>query len=559
MSENSPFWIKSYPEEVRANLEYPDASLVANLDETVKKYPNRIATIFMDGRLTYSQLKEQVDRMARALSDRGVKKGDRVGMMLPNTPQEVISFYAALRIGAVAVGINPMYTERELSHQLKDSGAETLIFLDLLAPKVLKVAPETPVKRLIATGIKDYLPFPKNLLYPIMAKRSGQWAEIPSGSGVLDFKKLIKASSPNPPAVDVRADDLAVLQYTGGTTGLSKGAMLTHRNLAANVLQLAEWDLESMEGTETYLCVLPFFHSFGMTVCMNAAIYGGSTMVLVPRFDLKMVLESIQKYKVNVFPGTPTIYVAIIAAPDLNKYDLTSIRICVSGGAPLPLEVQLKFQELSGGRLIEGYGLSETSPITHSNRLDGRAEGSIGLPFPDTLCKIMDSETGEKELSIGEVGEICVKGPQVMKGYWNKPEENEKVLRDGWFYTGDIGHMDERGMTFIVDRKKDLIIAGGYNIYPREVEEVLYEHPKVMEAVVAGVKDPYRGETVKAYIILKEGNTATDQEIIAFCKERLAPYKVPKKVEFRTELPKTMVGKILRRVLVEEDNKKQEN
>ncbi|MCL4442352.1 MAG: long-chain fatty acid--CoA ligase [Firmicutes bacterium] len=554
MSDNNPFWIKSYPEGVRANLDYPNTPLNANLDETVKKFPNRTATIFMGGRLSYTRLKDQADRLARALSDRGVKKGDRVGMMLPNIPQEIISFYAVLKIGAVAVGINPLYTERELIHQLKDSGAETIIFLDQLAAKVLKAATKTPVKRLIATGIKDYLPFPKNILYPLKAKKSGQWAGIPPGSGVLAFNMLIKTSAPDPPAVDVTPEDTAVLQYTGGTTGLSKGAVLTHRNLTANVLQLSEWDIESREGTETYLCLLPFFHSFGMTVCMNASVYSGSTMVLIPRLDLKMVLESIQKYKVNVFPGTPTIYVAVIAAPDLKKYDLASIRICISGGAPLPLEVQLKFQELTGGRLIEGYGLSETSPITHCNRLDSKAEGSIGLPFPDTLCRIMDSETGETELPVGEAGEICVKGPQVMKGYWNRPEESAKVLRDGWFYTGDIGHMDERGMTFILDRKKDMIIAGGYNIYPREVEEVLYEHPKVIEAAVAGVKDPYRGETVKAYIVLKEGETATGEEIASFCKERLALYKVPKKIEFKTELPKTMVGKILKRVLVDEDN-----
>ncbi|MFZ5644490.1 MAG: long-chain-fatty-acid--CoA ligase [Bacillota bacterium] len=556
MSEQ-PFWIKSYPEQIRANLEYPNIPLYANLEQTVQKYPNRTATIFMGGKLSYTQLKEQVDRLAKALSERGVKKGDRVGLMLPNIPQMIIAYYASIRLGAVAVGINPMYTERELKHQLVDSGAETIIFLDLLAPKVLKVAPETPVKRLIGTGIKDYLPFPKNLLYPIKAKKSGQWAEIPAGSGVLDFKTLIKNSTPNPPAVDIKPEDLAVLQYTGGTTGLSKGAMLTHRNLTANVLQLAEWDYESKEGAETCLCVLPFFHSFGMTVCMNSGIYNGATLVLIPRFDLNMVLESIPKYKVNIFPGTPTIYVAIISAPNLKQYDLTSIRICVSGGAPLPLEVQLKFQELTGGRLIEGYGLSETSPITHGNLLYSKAEGAIGLPYPDTICRIMDSEAGETEMAIGEVGEICVKGPQVMKGYWNKPEENAKVLRDGWFFTGDIGRMDERGMCFIVDRKKDLIIAGGYNIYPREVEEVLYEHPKIMEAAVAGVKDPYRGETVKAFIVLKEGETATDEDIISFCKERLAPYKVPKKIEFKQELPKTMIGKILRRVLVEEENQKQ--
>lgn len=557
MKENRPFWIDFYPDGVRPNLQYPNTTLYNNLEQAAAKYPDKTATVFMGGKLTYTRLKDQVDRLARALSDLGVGKGDRVGLMLPNIPQEVIGFYAVMRLGAVGVGINPMYTERELSHQLKDSGAETLIFLDLLAPKVLKVAPETPVKRLIATGIKDYLPFPKNLLYPIKAKKSGQWAEIPAGSGVMDFKSLIGRSSPNPPPVDISPGDLAVLQYTGGTTGLSKGAMLTHRNLVANVLQLMEWDRDFQVGRENILSVLPFFHSFGMTVCMNFGIYTGSTLVLIPRFDLKMVLEHIQKHKVTLFPGTPTIYVAIISSPELKNYNISSIRACLSGAAPLPLEVQLKFQEITGGRLVEGYGLSETSPVTHANRFDAKAQGSIGLPMPDTLCKIMDIETGEKEMPLGQSGEICVNGPQVMKGYWNKPEENARVLRNGWFYTGDVGYMNEEGLTFIVDRKKDLIIAGGYNIYPREVEEVLYEHPKIQEATVAGVPDPYRGETVKAYIVLKEGQTATDQEIIAYCKEKLAPYKVPKKVEFRPELPKTMVGKILKRVLVEEEIKEQ--
>lgn len=557
MNKNRPFWIDYYPDGVRPNLEYPEISLYNVLEQTAAKYPDRTATIFMGGKLTYARLKDQVDRLARALSDRGVKKGDRVALMLPNIPQEVIGIYAAVRLGAVVVGVNPMYTERELSHQLKDSGAETLIFLDQLAPKVLKVAPETPVKKLIATGIKDYLPFPKNLLYPIKAKKAGQWAEIPAGSGVLDFKTLVNNASPSPPSVEVNPGDLAALQYTGGTTGLSKGAMLTHKNLLANVIQLAEWDKDLQFGKEIILSVLPFFHSFGMTVCMNFGVYTASTLVLIPRFDLKMVLEHIQKYSVTLFPGTPTIYVAIISCPELKNYNITSLRACMSGAAPLPLEVQLKFQELTGGRLVEGYGLSETSPVTHANPFDAKAQGSIGLPVPDTLCKIMDIETGEKEMPLGEAGEICIKGPQVMLGYWNKPEENAKVLRDGWFYTGDIGYMNEKGMTFIVDRKKDLIIAGGYNIYPREVEEVLYEHPKVREVSVAGVPDPYRGETVKAFIVLKEGQAATDQEIISFCKERLAPYKVPKMVEFRTDLPKTMVGKILRRVLVEEEIKKQ--
>ncbi len=560
MNQSRPFWIDSYPEGVRPNLEYPDIPVQSLLDQSAKEYPDRAATIFMGGKLTYSGLKDQVDRLARVLADLGVKKGDRVGLMLPNIPQEVISYYAVLKIGAVGVGINPMYTERELTHQLRDSGAETLIFLDMLAPRVLKAAPETPVKTLIATGIKDYLPFPKNLLYPIKAKKAGQWAEIPAGSGVLDLKTLISRAAPNPPKVDVQPDDLAVLQYTGGTTGLSKGAMLTHRNLVANAIQLTEWSKDTTErGKEVIISVLPFFHSFGMTVCMNFGIYNAGTLVLIPRFDLKMVLESINKYRGTLFPGTPTMYVAILSSPELKNYNLSSLKACLSGAAPLPLEVQLKFQEATGGKLVEGYGLSETSPVTHANPFNAKAEGSIGLPLPDTLCRIMDIETGEKEMPLGEIGEICIKGPQVMKGYWNKPEENSRVLRDGWFYTGDIGHMDARGMTFIVDRKKDLIIAGGYNIYPREVEEVLYEHPKIQEVSVAGVPDAYRGETVKAFIILKEGQTATEEEIIAFCKERLAAYKVPKLVEFRSELPKTMVGKILRRVLVEEEINKQKD
>lgn len=559
MNQDLPFWIKSYPKGVRPNLEYPEIPLFSILDQTAKDYPDRAATIFMGGKLTYARLKDQVDRLARALSDLGVKQGDRVGLMLPNIPQEVISFYAVSKLGAVGVGVNPMYTERELTHQLKDSGAETLIFLDLLAPRVLKAAPETPVKRLITTGIKDYLPFPKNLLYPIKAKKSGQWAEIPAGSGVMDLKTLINRAAPNPPRVEVKPEDLAVLQYTGGTTGLSKGAMLTHRNLLANVVQMTEWSKNETErGKEVIICVLPFFHSFGMTVCMNFGIHNAATLVLIPRFELKMVLEGIHNYKGTLFPGTPTMYVALLSSPELKNYNVSSLKACMSGAAPLPLEVQLKFMETTGGKLVEGYGLSETSPVTHSNPFDAKAEGSIGLPVPDTLCRIMDIETGEKEMPMGEVGEICVKGPQVMKGYWNKPEENVRVLKDGWFYTGDIGRMDERGMCFIVDRKKDLIIAGGYNIYPREVEEVLYEHPKVQEASVAGVPDPYRGETVKAFIVLKAGETSTDQEIITFCKERLAAYKVPKMVEFRNELPKTMVGKILRRVLVEEEVKKQQ-
>ncbi|MGQ9558824.1 MAG: long-chain-fatty-acid--CoA ligase [Desulfurispora sp.] len=555
-------WLNHYPPGVPASLTYPRATLYDALRETAGRYPHHTATIFMDGRLTYRQLLEQVDKMAAALQKQlGVQKGDRVALMLPNLPQMVIAYYAVLAAGAVCVGVNPMYTERELSHQIKDAGAKVIILLDLLYPKVEAVREKSGLEKLVVTGIKDYLPFPKNLLYPLKARREGQLAHIPRRPDIYWFSRLINQSDGLFQRPDIDPEkDLAVLQYTGGTTGLSKGAMLTHRNIYANALQLCVWDTDKKTGQEVSLCVLPFFHSYGMTVCMNISVFNGYTMVLIPRFDVKMLLESIQRYRANLFPGTPTIYVALINHPDTPKYDLSSIRGCLSGAAPLPLEVKQKFEAITGGVLVEGYGLSETSPVALSNILsrqhDPGTVGAIGLPLPDTLVKIADLETGQRELPPGQVGEICVKGPQVMVGYWNRPEETAAALRDGWLYTGDIGYMDERGYTFIVDRKKDLIIAGGYNIYPREVEEVLYEHPKVREAAVIGVADPYRGETVKAFVVLKEGEQASEQEIMDYCRQKLAAYKIPRLVEFRSELPKTNVGKILRRVLADEEKQK---
>ncbi|MFZ5590917.1 MAG: long-chain-fatty-acid--CoA ligase [Bacillota bacterium] len=555
-------WLNHYPPGVPASLSYPRATLYDVLRETARRYPNHTATIFMDGRLTYRQLLERVDKMAAALQKQlGVNKGDRVALMLPNIPQMVIGYYAVLAAGAVCVGVNPMYTERELSHQIKDAGAKVIFLLDLLYPKVEAVREKSGLEKLVVTSIKDYLPFPKNLLYPLKARREGQVVHIPSRPDIYWFSQLINQSDGvfQRPEIDPEKD-LAVLQYTGGTTGLSKGAMLTHRNIYANALQLCVWDTDKKPGQEVALCVLPFFHSYGMTVCMNISVFNGFTMVLIPRFDVKALLESIQRYRANIFPGTPTIYVALINHPDTPKYDLSSIRGCLSGAAPLPLEVKQKFEAITGGCLVEGYGLSETSPVALSNILsrqhDPGTVGAIGLPLPDTLVKIADLETGQRELPPGQVGEICVKGPQVMVGYWNRPEETAAALRDGWLYTGDIGYMDERGYTFIVDRKKDLIIAGGYNIYPREVEEVLYEHPKVREAAVIGVADPYRGETVKAFVVLKEGEQASEQEIMDYCRQKLAAYKIPRIVEFRPELPKTNVGKILRRVLAEEERSK---
>ncbi|GBF33053.1 long-chain-fatty-acid--CoA ligase [Desulfocucumis palustris] len=546
-----------YPQGVPRSLDYPDISVYQLLERSEGKYPDNTATIFMGGKMTFRQLKNKVDRFAAALHHIGIKKGDRVVIMLPNCPQAVISYYAVLRLGAVAVMTNPLYMERELSHQLRDADSETIIFLDLLYPKINKVKDDTPLKNFIVTGIKDFLPFPLNLIYPFKAKKDGQWVDIPAGQGITGFKSLIDKYPPNPPAVDINPkEDLALLQYTGGTTGLSKGAMLTHGNLVANVMQVSAWWPEVRQGKEILLAALPFFHVYGMTVAMNFCVYNAAAMILVPRFEINNVLKLIQKYRATLFPGAPTMYVAVNSHPEIKKYDLSSIRLCLSGAAPLPVEVRDKFEEITGGRLLEGYGLTETSPVTHSNPVnDQRYVGSIGFPLPDTRCKLVDIETGQDEVGPGQPGELCIYGPQVMKGYWNMPEETAKCLQNGWLHTGDIAQVDDKGLYYIVDRKKDLVIAGGYNIYPREVEEVLYEHPKVKEAVVAGVPDKYRGETLKAYIILKDNETASDQEIIKFCQERLAKYKVPKKIEFRQELPKTMVGKILRRVLVEEERK----
>lgn len=558
MSKQDFFWLRHYPEGVPGHLDIPGIPLFELLDNAAARYPANTAIIFMGFTMSYARLKDSVERFAAALHRMGVKKGDRVAVMLPNCPQTVISYYAIIRTGAVAVMTNPLYMERELTHQMKDSGAETLIFLDALHGKVLKVAPGAGIKRLIVTGIRDYLPFPLNRLYPLKAKKQGLDLNVPCDKGVLQFKELIKKSPPSPPPVEIdSANDLALLQYTGGTTGLSKGAMLTHTNMVANALQIKAWLVDCRDGAERMLCVLPFFHVFGMTVAMNLTILTGSTMLLLPRFEIDNVLKQINKYKPTLFPGAPTIYVAINSHPDVKKYDISSIRACISGAAPLPVEVQEKFESLTGGKLVEGYGLTEASPVSHCNPIYGkRVTGSIGQPLPNTNVKIMDAVTGTEEMPAGEVGELCVQGPQVMTGYWNMPGETAKAIRDGWLYTGDMARITEDGFTYIVDRKKEMVIAGGYNIYPREVEEVLYEHPKIKEAVVAGIPDPYRGETLKAFCVLKEGETLTKEEVIDFCKANLAVYKVPRIIEFRAELPKTIVGKILRRVLVEEERAK---
>jgi long-chain acyl-CoA synthetase len=554
-------WLSKYDTGVPKELIYPEAGVPTLLEGAAKRFPARRAIEFMGLEMTYQELWTAARKFATALQQMGVQKGDRVALMLPNCPQFVIAFYGASLVGAVVVNTSPLYVARELEHQLKDSGAETLVMLNLFFPRYREIAGNVSVKRVIVTGVQDFLPFPKNVLYPLKARRDGSWVNVKPESHIFFFKHLLEKYPPMPANVTIQPDDLALLQYTGGTTGVPKGAMLSHRNLMSNVTMAATWNVDAQDGKETVLGVVPFFHVYGMTVGMNLAVKMGATMVLLPRWNTKDVLEAIQKHRPTLFPGVPTMYVAINNHPDVKKYDLSSLKACISGAASLPVEVSRTFEERSGALLVEGYGLTEASPIALTNPLHGeRRAGSIGLPMPGVDCRVVDANGNT--VAQGEIGELAVSGPNVMVGYWRRPDETAKCIVNGldggrtqgrWLLTGDMARADADGYFAIVDRKKDMIDASGYNVYPREVEEVLYQHPKVKEVVVAGVPDAYRGETVKAYIVLKDGETATEAEIIAFSRLKLAAYKAPKRVEFRKELPKTLVGKILRRQLIEEE------
>ncbi|MBI4788408.1 MAG: long-chain fatty acid--CoA ligase [Chloroflexi bacterium] len=559
-------WLKHYEPGVRAHFDYPARPMHAFLEDVATQSPDKTATIFggvaqdalLDAKLSYSELNDQTNRLANALTALGVKKGDRVALYLPNCPQFVIAYYAILKLGAIVAPNNPMYVPRELEFQLNDSGAETMVCLSRLYPYVRMVRPNTKLRNVVVTSMKEYFPPRlKAIFEQFVEEKDGHRATI--GADEHWFQDVLNAAPATPPNVTVDPEDTAVLLYTGGTTGVPKAAEITHKNVVANAFQCKEWVSNvPKESHDATIVALPLYHSYAMTVCMNNAVLQEMPMILIPDpRNLAHVLKSIDCHHPTYFPGVPTMYTAIINYPDLGKYRIKSIKACLSGAAALPLPVQMKFQELTGARLVEGYGLSEATPVTHDNPLFGDNRiGTIGVPFPDTDAKIVDVETGEQEMPLGERGELIVKGPQVMKGYWNRPDETRLALRGGWLYTGDIAIMDEDGYFRIVDRKKDMIIAGGYNIYPRDVEEVLYEHPQILEAAVAGVTDPYRGETVKAYVVLKPGQTATAEDIMAFCRERLAAFKCPKIVEVRESLPKTMIGKILRRQLVAEEQAK---
>ncbi|WP_128856716.1 long-chain-fatty-acid--CoA ligase [Bacillus sp. CDB3] len=553
-------WLQSYPEEIPGTISYDIQPLHGYLEKMASRYPEKKALHFLGKDVTFSDFHDKVKKFANYLQRLGIEKGDRVAIMLPNCPQSVIGYYGTLLAGGIVVQTNPLYTERELEYQLHDSGAKVILCLDLVFPRVTNVQKATRLEHIIVTRIADFLPFPKNLLYPFVQKKQSNLVVKVSESETIHLWNSVEREVNTD--VEVPCDpenDLALLQYTGGTTGFPKGVMLTHKNLVSNTLMGAHWLYNCKEGEEVILGVLPFFHVYGMTAVMNLSIMQGYKMVLIPKFDMKMVFEAIKKHKVTLFPGAPTIYIALLNSPLLKEYDISSIEACISGSAPLPVEVQEEFERVTGGKLVEGYGLTESSPVTHGNFLwEKRVPGSIGVPWPDTEAIIMSLETGEA-LPPGEIGEIVVKGPQIMKGYWNKPEETAAVLQDGWLHTGDVGYMDEDGFFYVKDRKKDMIVASGFNVYPREVEEVLYECEKVQEVVTIGVPDPYRGETVKAFVVLKEGVECSEEELDQFARKYLAAYKVPKIYEFRSELPKTTVGKILRRVLIDEEKRKNED
>ncbi|MFC0301894.1 long-chain-fatty-acid--CoA ligase [Virgibacillus soli] len=552
-------WHKHYPPEIPTSITYDKKPLHSFLEEAAQTYNEKKALHFMGKELSFREVYEQARKFTSYLQTLGLQKGDRVAIMLPNCPQAVIAYYGSLLGGAIVVQTNPLYKERELEYQMKDSGAKFIVCLDILLPMVTKVRKNTDIEHIVVTGIKDYLPFPKNLIYPFIQKREyNMVVKLEQTADTHVWRYMMKTASSRYESVAINpSEDLALLQYTGGTTGFPKGVMLTHLNLVSNTQMCQSWMYKTKQGEEVVLGVLPFFHVYGMTAVMNLSIMHGAKMILMPKFDAADVLKTIDKLKPTLFPGAPTIYVGLLNHPNLHDYDLSSIQACISGSAPLPVEIQDKFEEITGGRLVEGYGLTETSPVTHANFLwTNRINGSIGVPWPDTDSIILNMDT-QTEAEVGEVGEIAVKGPQIMAGYWNNTEETENTFVNGWLLTGDLGYMDKEGYFYVVDRRKDMIIAGGYNIYPREVEEVLYEHEDIMEAVVAGVPDPYRGETVKAYIVPKAGKDIDEKELNTFCRKHLAAYKVPRLYEFRSELPKTAVGKILRRQLVEEEKQKQ--
>ena len=553
-------WLKAYPEGVDWQAPLEIAPLWENLDGAVARFPDLNLLDFLDRKFTYSQIGDLVNRAAKGFQDIGVGKGVNVGLFLPNCPQFVVCYYGILKAGGTVVNYSPLYSEPELEYQIEDSHTDVMVTLNVeaLYPKMASLLPKTRLRKLVIGTIAEVLPFPKSLLYPLVKRK--EISKVPSDDRHVSFKDLTANGGDYAPVeVDPR-EDVAVLQYTGGTTGVSKGAMLTHANLMANVQQAYLWNTSMEEGKDVFMAVLPFFHVFAMTSVMNLSIRSGAEMIVHPRFVLDDVMRDIDKKKPTGFQGVPTMYNAMSNHPKIADFDLRSIKACISGGAPLPVEVKTQFEGLAGCTVMEGYGLTESAPSAACNPLEGvNKAGSIGMPLPHTEIVITDREDPLKILGIGEDGEICIKGPQVMRGYWNRPEATADTIVEGRLRTGDVGYMDEDGYTFIIDRMKDLILCGGFNVYPRHVEEAVYQHPSVEEVTVIGIPDDYRGESPKAFVKLKEGAEPVDEAgMIEFLKERLGKHEIPKEVEFRAELPKTLIGKLSKKELVQEEREKYE-
>jgi long-chain acyl-CoA synthetase len=549
-------WLAQYAPDVVATIEYPRQTICELLDEMAARYPTRAAFIFQNHVLTYRDVVRLSKQMSAALQRAGVGPGDVVFLLLPNMPHFPIAYYGALRLGAAVAAASPTVVEREVEGLIRDSGAKVVVTLDILFDKVQNVWQSAGAQAAVVGTATDFMPAWMRIVGRVTGRTPKPKTPITYAGGVRHMLPFLRSGRGDWAAPAGDPDAVAVLQYTGGTTGLPKAAVLSHANLLSNARQMVAWFPTLKQGEESILAVLPFFHVYGVTLAMNAGVLLGATTILIPRPVTADIFEAIGRYRPTVFPGVPTLYVAVTNDKRHTQYDLSSIDICVSGGAPLPHEVKREFERVTGGHLYEGYGLSEASPLTHAEPYDGRGRvGSMGLPVSDTEVRIVDDN--DNPVPIGEEGEMVVRGPQVMRGYWKRPEDTADTLRGGWLHTGDIARMDADGWFYIVDRKKDLIITGGENIYPREVEEVLYEHPKVREAAVVGVPHPFGGEIAKAFIVLKPGEEATKGEIVQFAAQRLAKHKVPRAVEFRDELPKSAAQKILRRVLAEEERARQ--
>jgi len=545
-------WLKHYDPQVRPHLTYPRIPLYRILDETAAKHPTDSCTNFFGKQLTYHQIKQLSDRFAASIRRMGIRKGDRVVLLLPNSPQFIIAYFGLLKASAVVVPLNPLSAERELEFYLTDSEAEIAVTIPLFLSKVASLVGKTPLKHIVSSRLADFLPFPLSLIQGFREQRLVRGVR---GAALVDFKELLRQEvnpdwSPEP----VQPEEMAVLIYSGGTTGIAKGIMLSHFNFVANAHQIIAWG--SLTNEQGLLAVLPLFHGFGMSVTMNSAILAGGEITLLPRFNAKQVAKTIQKRKPSFFIGVPTMFVQLSNLPDIHRYDFSSLKGIFVGAAPLTKAIKDDFEKKTGGRMIEGYGLTEAVTAIMANPYKGMHKlASIGIPFSDVDMKIVSLDDGHT-LPPGELGEIALRSPTVMLGYYKNPEETQKTIVEGWLHTGDIGYVDQDGYFYITDRKKELIIVGGFNVFPREIDELTYQHPKVKEGISVGIPDPRKGERIKVYIVLKAGETATPEEFIAYFKERLTPYKVPSEVEFRTELPKSMIGKILRRALREEEIQK---